>query len=145
MEARRRVTMNTASLAPHLRNDSSIEPPYSSSQISETAFHREILNIYRSARPETKRLYDLGHDGDGIEEENCKQSQRLGRSSRMACMSFSSELILCIMRTNAGTHCFRDHSLDALARLSLSRQPQQKPRSPISCSGKGWKRRSGES
>lgn len=70
VEGRRRVTTMTESLAPHFRNDPSIEPPYSSSQISETAFHRETMNIYRLARPETKWIYDMGRDTDRVEEEN---------------------------------------------------------------------------
>lgn len=62
--------MKPESLAPQFRNDPSVDPPYSSSQISETAFHREILNIYRSARRETKWIYDMGRDTDRVEEEN---------------------------------------------------------------------------
>ena len=62
--------MKPESLAPHYRNDPNVEPPYSSSQISETAFHREILNIYHGARPETKWIYDMGRDTDRVEEEN---------------------------------------------------------------------------
>jgi len=67
---RRRVTDNPLSLAPHFRNDPTIAPPFSNSQISETAIHREILNIYRTARPETKAVYDLGRDTERVEEEN---------------------------------------------------------------------------
>ena len=62
--------MSPDSLAPAFRNDPAVEPPYSSSQISETAFHREILAIYRSSRPETRWLYDLGRDTERVEEEN---------------------------------------------------------------------------
>jgi hypothetical protein len=47
-----------------------VEPPYSSSQISETAIHREILRIYQTSRRETRPVYDLGRDTAGIEEEN---------------------------------------------------------------------------
>lgn len=57
-------------LVPSLRNNSSVEPPYSNAQISETVTHREILRIYRMARPETKVVYDLGRDTDRVEEEN---------------------------------------------------------------------------
>ncbi|KAL1588871.1 hypothetical protein WHR41_02602 [Cladosporium halotolerans] len=46
------------------------QPPFSNAQINETATHREIMNIYRHARPETRAYYDLGHDTDGLEEEN---------------------------------------------------------------------------
>lgn len=55
-----------------LRNNSvqNAQPPFSNSQVSETAVHREILNIYQLARPETKPYYDLGRDTQGLEEEN---------------------------------------------------------------------------
>jgi len=55
-----------------LRNNSvqNAQPPYSNSQVSETAVHREILNIYQRARPETKYFYDKGRDTQGLEEEN---------------------------------------------------------------------------
>jgi hypothetical protein len=64
------MTATPESLAPQLRDDPTVEPPYSSSQISETAIHREILRIYQMARRETRPVYDLGRDTAGIEEEN---------------------------------------------------------------------------
>ncbi len=64
------MTATAESLAPQFRDDPTVEPPYSSSQISETAIHREILRIYAMARRETKPVYDLGRDTAGIEEEN---------------------------------------------------------------------------
>lgn len=69
MEGRRRMTESQDVLVPSLRN-SSVEPPYSNAQISETVTHREILRIYRMARPETRVVYDLGRDTDRVEEEN---------------------------------------------------------------------------
>lgn len=38
--------------------------------INETAMHREILRIYWNASERTKVVYDLGHDTEGVEEEN---------------------------------------------------------------------------
>ncbi|KAK5174255.1 uncharacterized protein LTR77_001335 [Saxophila tyrrhenica] len=70
VEGRRRIAATPASLAPQFQNDPTVEPPYSSSQISETAIHREILQIYARARRETRPIYDLGRDTAGIEEEN---------------------------------------------------------------------------
>ncbi len=64
------MTATAESLAPRFRNDPTVEPPYSSFQVSETAIHREILRIYAMARRETKPVYDLGRDTAGIEEEN---------------------------------------------------------------------------
>jgi len=58
---------------PNILRDSSMQnaqPPFSNAQVSETATHREILNIYRNARPETKTFYDMGRDTQGLEEEN---------------------------------------------------------------------------
>lgn len=61
---------NPNALLPHLRNDSAIQPPYSNSQISETALYHEIMRIYENARPETKVYYNLGHDTEGVAPEN---------------------------------------------------------------------------
>ncbi|CAK3879812.1 Hypothetical predicted protein [Lecanosticta acicola] len=70
VEGRRRMTESQDVLVPSLRGNASVEPPYSNAQISETVTHREILRIYRMARPETKVVYDLGRDTDRVEEEN---------------------------------------------------------------------------
>lgn len=64
------MTASPDSLAPQFRNDPTVEPPYSNAQISETAILREIVHIYRTARRETRVIYDLGRDTDRIEEEN---------------------------------------------------------------------------
>jgi hypothetical protein len=55
-----------------LRDDGAqnLQPPFSNAQLNESATHREILNIYQHARPETKPLYDMGRDTQGLEEEN---------------------------------------------------------------------------
>lgn len=70
MEGRRRMTESQDVLVPSLRGNANVEPPYSNAQISETVTHREILRIYRMARPETRVIYDLGRDTERIEEEN---------------------------------------------------------------------------
>jgi hypothetical protein len=51
-------------------SEQSAQPPFSNAQLNETATHREILNIYQHARPETRMFYDMGRDVDGLEEEN---------------------------------------------------------------------------
>ncbi|KAF2173135.1 hypothetical protein M409DRAFT_62735 [Zasmidium cellare ATCC 36951] len=38
--------------------------------INETAMHREILRIYSNASERTKAVYELGHDTEGVGEEN---------------------------------------------------------------------------
>ena len=45
-------------------------PPYSSTHMTETAIHREVLTIYRFARAETRAYYNLGHYMKGGTEEN---------------------------------------------------------------------------
>lgn len=47
-----------------------MQPPYTYNQITETARHSEILNIYRLATPETRQFYDRGRYIDGPNEEN---------------------------------------------------------------------------
>ncbi|CAD0046743.1 unnamed protein product [Aureobasidium pullulans] len=53
-----------------LRGDPDIRPPYSNIQICESAIHAEILKIYREASPETKTMYEKGHDTESFNEEN---------------------------------------------------------------------------
>lgn len=57
-------------LLSHLRRDTAVSPPYSNSQMSETAIHREIVRIYRAASSETRVYYDLARDTEAVEEEN---------------------------------------------------------------------------
>lgn len=65
-----RMTANRDALIPQLKNDSSIEPPYTFGQIDEAAMHAEVLRIYTNARKDTRIMYDLGLDRDGDHEEN---------------------------------------------------------------------------
>jgi hypothetical protein len=51
-------------------NARNAQPPFSNAQLNETATHREILNIYQHARPETRSFYEMGRDIQGLEEEN---------------------------------------------------------------------------
>ena len=69
LEGRKRITASWDGLAVQYRDDPKVEPPYSYAQVSEEAICREVLRIYDSARKETKAIYDLGRDTDGIEEE----------------------------------------------------------------------------
>lgn len=52
------------------RHDPDVQPPYTYNQITETARHREILQIYQSASVETRILYDQGQFFEGPNEEN---------------------------------------------------------------------------
>jgi len=67
---RARITEDSNSLMPGLKNDPNVRPPYSVTQISDVAMHRETLYIYRHARPETRAQYDRGHYIEGGKEEN---------------------------------------------------------------------------
>ncbi|PNS20908.1 hypothetical protein CAC42_2839 [Sphaceloma murrayae] len=67
---RARMSASPSSLLPQLINDPNVKPPYSNTQISEAAMHRETLYIYRTARPETRVYYERGHYLEGDTEEN---------------------------------------------------------------------------
>ncbi|KAI4736630.1 hypothetical protein E4T50_12864 [Aureobasidium sp. EXF-12298] len=69
---RERILSSPNSLLPQLRGDpnASVLPPYSNIQICESAVHNEILRIYREASPETKFIYEKGHDTESFNEEN---------------------------------------------------------------------------
>nr|POE74728.1 hypothetical protein CFP56_37259 [Quercus suber] len=44
--------------------------PYYPGRANETTKHREIMRIYHQATPETRRIYDLGHDTQAYSIEN---------------------------------------------------------------------------
>lgn len=67
---RARMSASPQSLIPRLINDPNVKPPYSNTQISEAAMHRETIYIYRTARSETRAIYDRGHYIEGGAEEN---------------------------------------------------------------------------
>ena len=64
------MSENPRSLHPKLANDPTVQPPYSNTQISDTAMHRETLHIYRNSRPETRAVYECGYYVEGGVEEN---------------------------------------------------------------------------
>ena len=70
IQGRDRVNQNPESLVPQYQGQTNIHPPYEGSQITETAKHREILNIYRLSSERTRAYYDLGRYQDGPNEEN---------------------------------------------------------------------------
>ncbi|KAG9684765.1 hypothetical protein KCU95_g11179, partial [Aureobasidium melanogenum] len=72
IQGRERILSSPNSLLPQLRDDpnASIQPPYSNVQICESAVHNEILRIYRESSPETKFIYEKGHDTESFNEEN---------------------------------------------------------------------------
>lgn len=70
VEGRNRITSNPESLAAQLRDNPTVEPPYTFTQISVISMQLEILRIHQNARKETKEIYNLGHDTERVEEEN---------------------------------------------------------------------------
>ncbi|KAG8627595.1 hypothetical protein KVT40_005078 [Elsinoe batatas] len=64
------MSASPTSLLPHLLHDPTVKPPYSNTQISESAMHQETIYIYRTARPETRVFYERGHYMEGDAEEN---------------------------------------------------------------------------
>ncbi|KAL1621513.1 hypothetical protein UCDDS831_g03342 [Diplodia seriata] len=70
MEGRARLYQRRENLVPQCRDDVTVQPPFSSSQITETAMHREVLRIYSLASPTTQPYYLLGRFLDGENEDN---------------------------------------------------------------------------
>lgn len=58
------------SLLASARQDPAVEPPYAFCQMDEEALQREVREIYRRAKPETRILYDLGREVYLGKEEN---------------------------------------------------------------------------
>lgn len=69
-EGRRRTSQDASNLVPQCRADPTVQPPYSSNQITETAMHREVLNVYHAAGARTRPYYQMGHYMDGRNEDN---------------------------------------------------------------------------
>ncbi|KXS96888.1 hypothetical protein AC578_6232 [Pseudocercospora eumusae] len=65
-----RISAKRDALIPQLRDDPSVEPPYTFGQIDEEAIHAEVIRIYKDARKDTRIMYELGRDRDGDHEEN---------------------------------------------------------------------------
>ncbi|KAF9637321.1 hypothetical protein BFW01_g8217 [Lasiodiplodia theobromae] len=70
MEGRARLCQNRDNLMPQCRDDVTVQPPFSSSQMMETAMHREVLRIYSLASPTTRPYYQLGRFMDGENVDN---------------------------------------------------------------------------
>lgn len=70
MAARQDMCQGRSALLPDLRCDPSVQPPYFISQISETAMHRTIQEVYRNASRETRAIYDKARSAHGDQEEN---------------------------------------------------------------------------
>ncbi|KAF2178356.1 hypothetical protein K469DRAFT_600197 [Zopfia rhizophila CBS 207.26] len=67
---RDRLSSNNANLTVYSMTVVNPVPPYKWDQLSETAKHREILDIVRAASPQTRRYYDMGRYITQVNEEN---------------------------------------------------------------------------
>ncbi|KAF2099518.1 hypothetical protein NA57DRAFT_75018 [Rhizodiscina lignyota] len=59
-EARKRLSGDRSNLNAEARDDSKVQPPYSSSHMTEMSLYNQVMTIWHSASPETKRVYDYG-------------------------------------------------------------------------------------
>ena len=50
------------------RADPTVQQPYKWDQLSETAKHREILNIYARASPRARRYYEKAHSRNPVRQ-----------------------------------------------------------------------------
>jgi len=66
-EGRERSCGDINNLTPEARN---MRPPYSSNQIQPGVLHQVVMQIYRNASLQTRRIYDLGREIDGVTEDN---------------------------------------------------------------------------
>jgi len=57
---RERLSSDPNNLYSSNRSDPKIQPPYSADNMTETAMHREVMNIWTLASPETRRYYNFG-------------------------------------------------------------------------------------
>jgi hypothetical protein len=60
-----------SSLLPHLKNDKSVQAPFSRTQIDYLAFLREARNIYANAGPLTRAFYDSAEKQPKSKDANC--------------------------------------------------------------------------
>lgn len=68
--ARGSLSSDRSNLTSEARADARVQPPFSSSQMTETALHNEVLAIWRNAGPETRSIYDRGAYMDGQNVDN---------------------------------------------------------------------------
>lgn len=70
VDGRTRLCGDRQNLVPQCRDDLSVQLPFSSSQIMETAMHREVLRIFAGASGVTRPYYERGRYMDGGNEDN---------------------------------------------------------------------------
>jgi len=58
---RDRLSQDPNNLYPMHRVDVNLRQPYSADMMTETAMHREVMNIWKLASNETKSYYNYGH------------------------------------------------------------------------------------
>lgn len=70
LKARQEMTAGRSALSPDLQRDPAVQPPFSISQISETAMHRAMQDIYTKASPQTRGYYERAWIITGSAPEN---------------------------------------------------------------------------
>ncbi|KAF2460400.1 hypothetical protein BDY21DRAFT_164019 [Lineolata rhizophorae] len=70
VKGRARTSQNPDNLNPHARADPNVQPPYSSNQISETAMHSEIMNIFVLSQGRVREWFERGHYQNGPTQDN---------------------------------------------------------------------------
>lgn len=67
-EGRDRLSHNPANLSSASSMDQRVRQPYRWDQLTETAKHREIMNIYARASPRTRYFYDKAHSRNSVRQ-----------------------------------------------------------------------------
>lgn len=84
--ARNNLSRNPESLTIQSSADPSVVAPYKFSDISETAKHRAILEVVRTASTITRPFYAYGHQVTKINEDNWVARWYLWHSFRYRCV-----------------------------------------------------------
>ncbi|KAF2493433.1 hypothetical protein BU16DRAFT_541121 [Lophium mytilinum] len=67
---RDRLSQDPNNLYAQNRHDPNIRQPYSADNMTETAMHREVMNIWKLASVETRSYYDFGSIGGQATPDN---------------------------------------------------------------------------
>jgi hypothetical protein len=65
-EARHRMCEERSNLTEEAQADSTLTKPYGVHMLSEAAQYKEVQNIFATASPETRAVYELGQYTDGL-------------------------------------------------------------------------------
>ncbi|KAL5115867.1 hypothetical protein ACEQ8H_006269 [Pleosporales sp. CAS-2024a] len=83
--ARDSLSTNPHDLSEISKRSPHIRPPYKWDELTETARHRETLNLARNAQPETRPYYEKGSYRTNVADENWVARWYLWHSFRYKC------------------------------------------------------------